>query len=1427
MHPSNLAKTSMQADNSSRATWTPTAKIDWKPEVSVQCRDDSADMISSNWITIIVNLGEEVLSALQGTVYDASGSPISGASVTLQGFSPVSTDADGFFSITEIPVGNYLITVSKSGYATLNQNISIPTSATVSRNFTIYNSATLGEIQILNISSIYTGHLFFLDGVDFHVTFAASVDWGEHPPQKLRFITPKNTYDVATSNTSAQIELNVGTEFGPCGKLRVMAISSDGTISFEKEADFTVMSSADMNTKNLSVTLWGNDFRYKPVHGLNMNFIEAGLDAGVIGSDFLFFGGGPFRIDWIPDLEQEISSSGKEETSLSWPYGNYGTMLKRHKGGDTKALIEFLKDKNSNVLPKLGFSNLSLNFFPMVSMARYFSPITCNWDQFDLYAGMAGQFEFEKSQPVPQLADLVFVDIIGSVSAELNLGFTGVNFNTGDINKNYRFKVIPKLGLGSSLGINNLVSAGLRLDTTIDSQFQTPLDPKFELSLTLALWATYELLLFEGEKELWTWVWGPYSTNTAAMSQYSASKLDIHNVGLKFMRRDYLSRSGYSQFYRNPKFIVHQISSESNSYETQSAVIQSSVFPHSFPSLSEYQSVLNLVWIRDNPQRSASNRTELVFASLANNTWTTPVALDDDGTADFHPDQDVLADGSLIVAWENVKAVMTDNSTVENFKQNLEISVALFDAQTKTFTKAVQLTDNAYLDYAPKVSTLKSDSALVTWISNEFNDEKGNSTKPNEIWSALWNGNMWRENVLIDVIAAGALKDDMLYDGTHGWLVMSLDMDNNFQTIADRELFLWIYENNTWSNRIQLTDNLVPDERPLLYKKSTGEVALIWLHDGNISSTDNFDMNTIRTIFSQTYSSHLTDMKIAVDENDNVALMWIQPSLQHLSDIFTILYDAGNDSWGIPKQLSADPEKERYISATFWGTEKVVAVFNRQIETDASATANKAGDVPKEIDSDLSMVQYTFGEDLALDAESFISNPRNPDIGVDAKITIKASNYGDLATGAVPIHFYLGDPEASGIFQGEVIISAGLQPGESKEVVFSWIVPEVSSPYKLFARIDPDQIYDFNTRENNTVSQLMGGPDFTVRSMRWEELGEKVFAVTVCIANIGIVRSNQSVLNFRETDENGPILSTHNIGQLAPDEAVEVTFTIDLSGSPLPNYKIFASVDDANLLEEFDECNNFDSLVIALDGDRDSDDIGDNSDNCPNKLNSEQADTDNDTVGDACDNCPLDANSDQTDSNNNGIGDLCDPDSDGDGVANDGDANGVKGDHPCRAGNVSNCDDNCPHVANANQADFDKDGTGDVCDNCPSILNEDQADKDGDTMGDFCDDDDDNDGIDDANDNCPSISNPDQTDTDADGHGDLCDTCPNKPDDGNENPDLCEKTCSSLGQLALSTPLREIHLYIFMLLVWLIPMFTIVLGKHFRSISRLALISWP
>ncbi|MBX2798570.1 MAG: MSCRAMM family adhesin SdrC [Myxococcales bacterium] len=176
--------------------------------------------------------------------------------------------------------------------------------------------------------------------------------------------------------------------------------------------------------------------------------------------------------------------------------------------------------------------------------------------------------------------------------------------------------------------------------------------------------------------------------------------------------------------------------------------------------------------------------------------------------------------------------------------------------------------------------------------------------------------------------------------------------------------------------------------------------------------------------------------------------------------------------------------------------------------------------------------------------------------------------------------------------------------------------------------------------------------------------------------------------------------------------------------------------------------------------DTDGDGVGDNADACP--LD-DPNDGDGDGICASDDGCPAVFDPNQDDFDGDGAGDLCDPDWDGDGVDDtvdlcvgfddrvDTDGDGIP-DGPDVAGDAC---DICP-LDPFNDGDLDGLCAGE--DNCPAVANGDQADLDGDGAGDACDGDDDGDGVADADDAFPRDPS-EQRDRDADGVGDNADLC--------------------------------------------------------------------
>ncbi|WP_179375746.1 collagen-binding domain-containing protein [Winogradskyella wichelsiae] len=160
------------------------------------------------------------------------------------------------------------------------------------------------------------------------------------------------------------------------------------------------------------------------------------------------------------------------------------------------------------------------------------------------------------------------------------------------------------------------------------------------------------------------------------------------------------------------------------------------------------------------------------------------------------------------------------------------------------------------------------------------------------------------------------------------------------------------------------------------------------------------------------------------------------------------------------------------------------------------------------------------------------------------------------------------------------------------------------------------------------------------------------------------------------------------------------------------------------------------------------------------------ADTDGDGVADCIDNCPEVANADQADLDGNGIGDVCDTpvtEEICDGIDNNGDGDIDEGFADTDGDGVADCIDNCPEVANADQADLDGNGIGDVCDTPVTEEICDGIDNNGDGVIDEGFVDDDYDGVADCIDNCLYVNNPEQTDLNGNGIGDECEGIIGRP----------------------------------------------------------------
>jgi len=586
-------------------------------------------------------------------------------------------------------------------------------------------------------------------------------------------------------------------------------------------------------------------------------------------------------------------------------------------------------------------------------------------------------------------------------------------------------------------------------------------------------------------------------------------------------------------------------------------ILLSPAMPYSEPYCSSSGTNLYLVYLEDNTNRTAMNRTRTMFSTFNGTLWRSPLPVADDATADFHPRILTFGDGTAVAAWENEKAVLPETISYERMKSNLEIAVASYYPASGWQT-AFQMTVNGFIDHSPKLAGRAHDNLWLTWIANPSNDAAGSSLAPNQIWAASWNGAAWSAPHLAGTVTNAILKYDLAYDGTNVTLVMCVDVVDNPTNANGHELFLLACTNGTWGPLTRLTSDLVPDDNPQLAFDPAGNLVMTWLKGNELSSAVNLDLASRKVVRTNEYSSNLADAKLANNGAGGLVLLWSEPS-ENNSDLWALCYDPIFQAWGAPRQMTHDPQSERSTTAAFYGTNTLVAVYNRTL----ISSTNNLDTTPV----DLVALYHTLDEDLALDGSHFNANPANPLPGSTATLTVEVLNLGDKVETNVVVAFYLGTAQAATQI-GRVTLTNAIPAQGSNAVSFSWQVPDTGSPVAVWAVVDPDQLVPDVSRTNNAARISLINADMKIKSLTWSQVASNLLAVVVDVSNDGVISNGSTTISFKQDSATGATLFSQTIAGLAPGQSREITFLWNIAGLP-DNLSIYAVLSGAGITDNF------------------------------------------------------------------------------------------------------------------------------------------------------------------------------------------------------------------------------------------------------------------
>ena len=460
-------------------------------------------------------------------------------------------------------------------------------------------------------------------------------------------------------------------------------------------------------------------------------------------------------------------------------------------------------------------------------------------------------------------------------------------------------------------------------------------------------------------------------------------------------------------------------------------------YEHAEPQLLTLKNgTVVLAYLSNDPAKGVYQRTTLMLTTYRDGVWTEPVAVSNDGTADFQPSIAETNDGRVLVAWASTEADDIDeNTALADYLRSVEIYAAFAEigadgsvsvGEVQRITRDQRIKDGEveprhYYDANPTVvcdtnsgdaivyyiksgsattdgTTLANpyvndsiicylpyDGAKGKWMTDEFYDDEIYGETPEQVAAY--------EQYLIDNFCGQRFLDSATYEGADGdpeyysipdftaisydgmaIYAYTIDRDSSNDTDTDKEMFLQTYSfaDHYTYYQIRLTDDLVADSLPQLFRAKNADVAdesaahtkLFWYRDGNVCYLDVSDLlqdginadGTLKekadgsgTTITPTMvtsakdstgqSKPMADFRVAEDAEGRLYIVWTEcvndgASVVGAQELFAMGYNAVTDeegvsaSWSQPYRLTHSGVQNDEIALTLVG-EDLLLVHNQ------------------------------------------------------------------------------------------------------------------------------------------------------------------------------------------------------------------------------------------------------------------------------------------------------------------------------------------------------------------------------------------------------------------------------------------------------------------------------------------------------------------
>ena len=631
------------------------------------------------------------------------------------------------------------------------------------------------------------------------------------------------------------------------------------------------------------------------------------------------------------------------------------------------------------------------------------------------------------------------------------------------------------------------------------------------------LFWTKKQTLFSGDRTIWNTFPDGYSGASASIRSLASGASETPKMydlsSYEPIPRDYLEKQ--SAWLGSSPMSVRSAISEFN-------ILQRSVYPETAPIIAEAGGKRVMVFLNDDGSRDEYNRSVLMYSvyNPVSDTWGVPKAVNDNGTADFYPN--LVSDGMTIsLVWQRSKLKFTAASEIEDVLAAGEIALARFNASTETFSEPILLTNNNFMDSAPKIISLDTNgSAFVSWIQNPDNDIYAEKGATNRIMSMR----VPPPGIVFDPDSAAFLSADGLgviidqcpgITGNTFGIAYITDRDSDLETIDDRDLVTVGFQGAVLQTPV--TNKIVSG---INFASIGGVDALVWYEEGALRY-----MNGSDQIQNLTAGQDMPTDRYKLYSNGSKTSIVYSAYEDSVGYLFARDYEAGR--LGNPYKLAKTVGLAHYFDGVMENNGEFNFIFNNSLfDFDSNDELVEAND----------LLSFRMAAQPSIKLSDIYYLQEDVKLGQPLAVSLGIENTGGAAVENVAV-------KVNGVSVGTY--PANLKAGEQANLEFPLNIPANMSPQTKFTiSVEPVGVTDTDMNDNSYTMMLGYSNVSLLLDTNYGD--DNTVTVTADVTNNSDFAANTKLL-ARLGAADGEIVGIFELGSLAGRQNEVTELVCDLN----------------------------------------------------------------------------------------------------------------------------------------------------------------------------------------------------------------------------------------------------------------------------------------